>query len=93
MVILLGLYYYSLQILSGTKRSLSPRLQLDESGLRSKYGRSQLDEMSGGFQSKYIEVSFLVQVGIACTITIEQALCRTIPERYGGNKVSFLGLG
>jgi hypothetical protein len=39
------------------------------------------------------EVSFLVLVGIACTITVQHALCRTIPESYGRNKVSFLGLG
>ena len=31
-----------------------------------------------------MEVSFLVLVGIACTITVEQALSRTIPESYGG---------
>jgi hypothetical protein len=30
-------------------------------------------------------VSFLVLVGIACTITIEHAHCSTIPESYGGN--------
>ena len=36
-------------------------------------------------------MSFLVLVGIARTLTVEHALCRTIPESYGENKVSLVG--